>query len=429
MVHLTRLECTTVDGPLDGVHGSVVKPSVQRGLDGKPVELYAAMAEIPSMPRSNDRGAPERPDARKHGNAALARHESPQQAKLELLEKQHARLLKDVTSKRRSLEALKALTRDVMDDLARRVLPLQQEALQNLQQVRRMFERLLADKSRLAGRERRMMREIYEQFLESLPWELRIRTEAPDADDESDPFEFGRKPSDDPFGTGEQFDDDEPNTQHGDEVASATQPEARQTQSLRELFKRLVTRLHPDKVTDDAQKAERTTAMKEVTRAYQSGDLARLLELEADLAAVQSESSSDEITIRAARLERQNRELRKQLRQLTSDRKELRDALPFHVDLRSPKRLHEQVEAQVAQLAAEVEAEALQSRSFRDYIQRFADGKLSFDEFCAGPPEARATDLEDALETLLDELWDEPAPRSRRTRAKKSGRTPGGSRR
>ena len=62
---------------------------------------------------------------------------------------------------------------------------------------------------------------------------------------------------------------------------SAKRPAESPTAStLRALFHRLAAAMHPDKVQDTHQKAERTEVMKELTQAFQAGDLARLLMLE-----------------------------------------------------------------------------------------------------------------------------------------------------
>ena len=51
-------------------------------------------------------------------------------------------------------------------------------------------------------------------------------------------------------------------------------------QSLREVFRGLASRLHPDRETDALERARKTELMKEVNQAYKAGDLLRLLELQ-----------------------------------------------------------------------------------------------------------------------------------------------------
>ncbi len=371
--------------------------------------------------------------AKSESGAQLAVHESPQRARLELLEKEHARLLRDVAKKRQSLELLRGLARDVLSEVTSAAGPLQEQLVSHISETRRMLEKLIAERGRLNGRQRRITQEIYDELVEDLSWDLRYATEPPDESEDSQDDDFDHDAfadeafGDAPFGEGERG----PGEEWGDvgpdaEVAPARQPEAGQTHSLRELFKRLVSKLHPDKVRDEDAKAERTAAMKEVTQAYQAGDLARLIELESDLAQVLSENASGELAARAQRLERQSRELRKQLRELTAERKELRDSLPFRVDLRAPNRLKEQLDEQVTLLMAEVKQELEQFRVMRDFVQRFRDGKMAFDEFAAGPG-SHTGDLEDALEAVLSELFAgiehaEPRRRKAKKRATRSSR-------
>lgn len=83
--------------------------------------------------------------------------------------------------------------------------------------------------------------------------------------------------------------------------------------AIRTLFRSLADALHPDKVQDEAQKASRTEIMKQVTVAYAQNDLARLVEIQRESAAVQHTDDSQ----RLAALTQTNAELAHQLRKLT----------------------------------------------------------------------------------------------------------------
>ena len=52
------------------------------------------------------------------------------------------------------------------------------------------------------------------------------------------------------------------------------------TQSVREVFRKLASALHPDRETDDSQRAAKTALMQKVNQAYAAGDLLALLELQ-----------------------------------------------------------------------------------------------------------------------------------------------------
>jgi hypothetical protein len=55
------------------------------------------------------------------------------------------------------------------------------------------------------------------------------------------------------------------------------------TRALREIFRKLVSELHPDREADPAKLLRKTDLMKEVNRAYAAGDLLRLLEIQLDI--------------------------------------------------------------------------------------------------------------------------------------------------
>jgi hypothetical protein len=89
------------------------------------------------------------------------------------------------------------------------------------------------------------------------------------------------------------------------------------TQSLREVFRSLAGRLHPDREADTVERARKTELMKEVNQAYKAGDLLRLLELQlaveqiklGDLGALADERLRRYVTV----LERQSRHLDEEL--------------------------------------------------------------------------------------------------------------------
>ena len=101
--------------------------------------------------------------------------------------------------------------------------------------------------------------------------------------------------------------------------------------TLRALFHRLAAAMHPDKVQDTHQKAERTEVMKELTQAFQAGDLARLLMLEREwLVSVDVNARSDgglgadEQKQQCVQLEKRNQALRAQLKDVMDALRKLR---------------------------------------------------------------------------------------------------------
>jgi hypothetical protein len=127
--------------------------------------------------------------------------------------------------------------------------------------------------------------------------------------------------------------------------------------------------------------------MKELTRAYEDGDLARLLAFEEAWNTAASTPSSD-LEQRCQHLEQTNRELRAQLRTLDRELRDLR---------RSPLADLPPIELIVA--AAEAEIEDLEIT--RDFIRDFRDGKISLRRFVEGPEVMVADEIAE-LERYFD---------------------------
>jgi hypothetical protein len=228
-------------------------------------------------------------------------------------------------------------------------------------------------------------------------------------------------------------DDPEPGSHDGhhpspgspDSAAAAKRPAAKSASSLRDIFRRLAVAIHPDRSQTDEDRDHRTEAMKEVTRAYQDGDLARLLELENAWLAEEKApvATHDETERRCANLERTNRELKKQLREIESELRELKSSLPVlaadHLGLRG-KDSADRVETLIAETKVSVDG----LHQLRDFARSFVDGKITLDEFMVGPDggAGRAEDDDDMdladLDAFLDDIFSEVD----RTPKRRSGR-------
>lgn len=83
--------------------------------------------------------------------------------------------------------------------------------------------------------------------------------------------------------------------------------------SLREIFRKLASALHPDRETDDAERERKTVLMKRVNRAYQNEDLLELLSLQIEIEQIDSEHLA---TLPEQRLRHYNHVLKEQVRTL-----------------------------------------------------------------------------------------------------------------
>ncbi len=319
--------------------------------------------------------------------------------------REHQQLLTKIKQKRAERGRLAERIEAAMASGQRDGVPLFNELSALDQQVHSLFAELLARKKQ-PRKTQKIVRSVYELLQElgqiSPAWAM-----------PRPPSDSGHK-TDEPRGH-----DWQPSTE--DEIppwatggATAKRP-GNQTgaQSLRGLFYRLVDALHPDKVQDEGDKAQRTEVMKELTQAYQAGDLARLIELErAWLLGVRGEASREVATDtdsperRCAELENRNRALRQQLDEEKAALRALRRS-PQGEFLAELRRMAPGKTGAVNPLDAWLDALRQQRDGLREllsFVRSYCDGQIDIDTFQRGP-RPDAMDLDEGLDER--EIFDE----------------------
>jgi chemotaxis regulatin CheY-phosphate phosphatase CheZ len=287
---------------------------------------------------------------------SLALHDAA--ARAQLLLRERARLLRDVQRKKLQLVQVREKAAQDAREAVTRVAPLLQRHQRLLRELTQIFDELLSD-GRLSARARRE--------LGRLRGSLELRGVLPPLGDEDD--ESRHEPDDADFarGRGSRNHSDGPAPSQP-RVAGA--PQVGQTRrTLRELFRSLARVMHPDQARHEADREKRTQLMKEATRAYEEGDLARLLELETAWQNERAVAETADSLARCRELERVNRELLKQVRELT---RELRDA---------KREAREEARGLLpAELIEQATSELDALQQICDWVQRFRDGKLTLNE-------------------------------------------------
>lgn len=100
--------------------------------------------------------------------------------------------------------------------------------------------------------------------------------------------------------------------------------------SLREIFRKLVSALHPDREADGAERERKTALMKRVNHAYQNEDLLELLSLQIEIEQIDSEHLA---ALPEQRLRHYNHVLKEQVRTLEGERDALASPLLQKFDL------------------------------------------------------------------------------------------------
>jgi hypothetical protein len=259
-------------------------------------------------------------------------------ARAEALLKERDRLLRDVGKKKQQLERARVTVEQDEQATRTRIAPLLERREALVRELAALFEELVRD-ARLS---KRALQQVKKQ--RAL---LELQGVLPPLEPAGNRQETGQA-----GGRRQPRARQRPDPTVRD-VASARQPDP-ERRTLRDIFRGLARAVHPDRALHEPERLRRTEAMKEVTRAYEAGDLARLLELESTWQNERVLAGEGDAEARCRELERINRELLKQVRHLT---RELRDVKR---DARSPGPLPRVVERATRELA--------ELTSIRDFV-------------------------------------------------------------
>ncbi|WP_341522680.1 molecular chaperone DnaJ [Pseudomonas sp. G.S.17] len=91
---------------------------------------------------------------------------------------------------------------------------------------------------------------------------------------------------------------------------------AKGSQSVREIYRKLASALHPDRETDEAERTRKTALMQRVNHAYAAKDLLSLLELQLEIEQIDSDHIS---TLPQERIKHYNRVLAEQVKELEEE--------------------------------------------------------------------------------------------------------------
>jgi hypothetical protein len=316
----------------------------------------------------------------------------PARLKLEALERERARLLREIEESKARCEATEQVSREAHD-----VLHLESEGLRvrvaaALREIHQIFATLLGSKSRLGRADRAELRRFYRQVLGGMPH--------PDTFDPSpDEPPAAARAQERPPAEGEG-----PGASQPREHGSAHKPSENNTSLLRALYRKLAVALHPDRAQNPGESARLTSVMKEVTRAYAEEDLAKLVEIERTwLGQSPEHDETDQLELRAGALLAANRELRRQLRALAVRLRELEQALPGV----SRRGRHPPSAAEIAASTRQaLERELADLERLCNDARDLLEGRCGVLEFLMGPRRHAlyGEPLQDSFEEVLEEL-------------------------
>lgn len=336
--------------------------------------------------------APKRPTT-----ATLAQSEL--HIRLEGLEAEHERLLKQIKKKRSELNNFLEQMRSCGTEIYQRTAPNFQKLRVIDEEIHNLFEEILKTK-KLGKQSKRKIEQIYYNL-------QRLGIISPKFDDtneetEVEEFEVNNDTENDdsPFGEYQQQ-----QYQRPPEIESPSANKSEESKKIRSFFLRLAEIFHPDKASDNETQIRNTEIMKEINKAYQEGDLARLLEIEQQHQVGEDIdiNSEDDLTRKCNRLEQQNQFLKTQYETLKQELRASKKTVPGSIvsDFRKSKKkgfdpideILEQVENQMDMIS-----------EIRDYVKDFHSSKMTLKDFLSGPAILHELNQR-MMENLLEQMF------------------------
>ncbi|MDZ7962366.1 MAG: J domain-containing protein [Aulosira sp. DedQUE10] len=322
---------------------------------------------------------------------------------LEVLEKEHQSLLKQIKRKRTELNNFVERMRSLATEIFHRATPKIQEMTDLDREIHALFDEIFTTR-KLGKQTKKNIKLLYRNL--QLAGIISPKIDREQEDPELDEL----------FENSEQQDNFDQETaehrhQHWEtqaETASNSAMRKDESRKIRQTFLRLAEIFHPDKVTDSETQMYHTEIMKEINKAYQEGDLARLLEIERqhELGESIDNNSEDDLTRRCKTLEQQNQILKNQYENL---KRELRQAK--HTPEGAMVADHRKA-AKIGVDSISVMLETIESQmnivtEIRDFVKDFKEQKITIQDFLNGPGILHDLNQEimaDILEQMLSEL-------------------------
>lgn len=302
--------------------------------------------------------------------------------------RQRKALLTKIKQEQKQRERLAERARDTMTAMMSQVQPLFAKRDELSAAIHQLFRELLA-KGRLPTRSRRQVEQVYQSLQDLLG--------------------AASDPASDPSGP--------PDPEHEESHAREFHHSAsdgnggNHKASVRDIFRRLALALHPDRATNEDDRRDRTEVMKQLTQAFEAGDLAALLEAEQRwLSGDRHPASGLDFDAQCCALERALADLKDQLRLLRADVKELKRSPAIAMAQATQERKRGAPADIFGEAVAEAEAELQALSELSSFVTAFRDEELSLAEFLRGPPsfQTQGVDIADLLFDVLEEDYAPP---------------------
>ncbi|PPJ64202.1 molecular chaperone DnaJ [Cuspidothrix issatschenkoi] len=317
--------------------------------------------------------------------------------KLAGLEKEHQSLLKQIKKKRTELNNFVEKMRSLATEVFHRVSPNMKTMAELDEEIHALFAEILT--TRKLGKQ---TKKNIESLYRSLQMEGIISCKPIDEDDNEELDEL--------FEENEFQENHQRRHQFWEAERDSESPGGGRTdesRKVRQTFLRLAEIFHPDKVKDNETQMSHTEIMKEINKAYQEGDLARLLEIERqyEVGEAIDNNSEDDLSRRCKNIEQHNQILKTQYDKLKQELK-LAKNTPEGSMVADYKKATKQGIDPIELMLETVQAQTKIVVEIRDFVKDFKDKKITIKEFLAGPESLRSMQ-EEMMEELMEKMMEE----------------------
>ncbi|MEI3650221.1 J domain-containing protein [Anabaena sp. AL09] len=317
------------------------------------------------------------------------------------LEKEHQSLLKQIKKKRTELNNFVEKMRSLATEVFHRVSPNMKTMAELDAEIHALFAEILNTR-KMGKQTQKNIQSLYRSLqMGGIISYKHIEEEKENDDNEELDELFEDNDSQENHQRRRQFWEAEQDSE------SPTVARTDESRKIRQTFLRLAEIFHPDKVKDNETQMTHTEIMKEINKAYQDGDLARLLEIERkyEVGETIDNNSEDDLSRRCKNIEQHNQILKNQYEKL---KQELRLAknTPEGSMVADYKKAAKQGVDCIELMLETIQSQTKIVAEIRDFVQDFKDKKITIKEFLAGPESLRSVQ-EDMMEELLERMMEE----------------------
>ncbi|MDJ0695493.1 molecular chaperone DnaJ [Mastigocoleus sp. MO_188.B34] len=321
-----------------------------------------------------------------------------------ILEKENQWLLKQIKRKRTELNNYVEQMRSVATEIYHKCTPSLKELAAIDREIHTLFSEILS-KRKLGKQSKKNIQQLY----------LNLQFSGIISPNNSNTEEIGLEEifteeyenigeNQDFFTSSSDVNNDDAQEKQYQELESANK--SQRGSKIRQIFLRLAEIFHPDKVKEDETQMRRhTEIMKEINKAYQEGDLARLLEIEKQYQQLETiaNRSSDDLTRRCNNLEQENEFLKNQYEDLKQELRTVKNT-PEGVVVADYRKAVKKGINPVSQMLEEVESEITIIASIRDFVKDFSKNKMTIKDFLQGP-EVMHQISRGMIEEMIEEMF------------------------